>query len=40
MILWQKLPLKITAILSVNGQADGGSSRGFTVFGLPFIYAH
>ena len=37
LILWDKLPDKIATHWGFNGAADGWSSRGFTVFGIPLM---
>lgn len=37
MILWNRLPVEIATHFNANGEADGWSSRAFTVFGLPAI---
>lgn len=40
LLLWNKLPNEIATHFGANGEADGWSSKGFAVFGLPlFILA-
>lgn len=36
-LLWNRLPTSLTTHWNVCGQADGSSSRGFVVFGMPLI---
>ena len=38
-ILWDKLPETIATHFGVDNAADGWSSKGFTVFGIPLIMA-
>ncbi|MBQ9990505.1 MAG: SdpI family protein [Lachnospiraceae bacterium] len=35
--LWDRLPDQIATHFGIGGEADGWSSRGFTVFGIPLI---
>lgn len=35
--LWNKLPERIAVHFNINNQPDNFASRGFTVFGIPFI---
>ena len=37
LILWDQLPQQIPSHWNANGEIDGWSSKGFAVFGLPFI---
>lgn len=37
LILWDKLPANMTSHWGADGTADGQSSKGFMVFGLPLI---
>ena len=37
LILWDRLPAEIATHFNMNNQPDSYSSRGFTVFGLPFV---
>ena len=37
LIMWNKLPETMSTHWGVSGEADGFSSRGFAVFGLPLI---
>ena len=37
LILWDKLPAEMVTHFNSNGEADGWSSKGFAVFGLPLI---
>lgn len=37
LILWNKLPAEIATHWGVSGEADGFSSKAFTVFGFPLI---
>lgn len=37
LILWNRLPAEVATHFGTNGEPDGWSSRGFTVFGLPLI---
>ena len=38
-VLWDKLPEKIPTHWGFNGKADGWSSKGFAVFGIPALLA-
>ena len=38
-VLWDQLPEQIATHWNVNGEADGWSSKGFAVFGLPLMIA-
>lgn len=37
LLLWNKLPDRITTHWGIDGQADGWSGKGFAVFALPLI---
>ncbi|MBQ8187782.1 MAG: SdpI family protein [Clostridia bacterium] len=37
LLLWNRLPEEIATHFGTNGEPNGWSSRGFTVFGLPLI---
>ena len=37
LLLWDQLPQQIPSHWNANGEIDGWSSKGFAVFGLPFI---
>jgi uncharacterized membrane protein len=37
LLLWNRLPERVATHFDIHGTADGWSSRGFTVFGLPLF---
>ena len=37
LFLWNKLPNEIATHFGANGEANGWSSKGFAVFGLPLF---